>query len=57
MTALHGKASQWVRRGIFRNLASFEEFTARVNRIAEEKDRGRQRFFGELGLFFFFFIA
>jgi superfamily II DNA or RNA helicase len=40
MTALHAKASYWVRQGIFRNLASFEEFETRVNKITEEKDRG-----------------
>ncbi len=39
MTALHAKASYWIRQGIFRNLASFEEFETRVNAIAEEKDR------------------
>ena len=38
--AQHPKKSTWIRQGIFDDLKSFEEFEARVNRIAEEKDRG-----------------
>jgi predicted helicase len=38
--ALHYKSGYWTRQGIFDELHSFEEFEARVNRIAEEKDRG-----------------
>jgi hypothetical protein len=40
MSALHTKASFWIRQGIFDDLRSFEEFEARVNGIPEEKDRG-----------------
>src|SRR4051794_41010087 len=40
MTALHIKASYWVRQGIFDDLSSFEEFESRVNVVHEEKDRG-----------------
>jgi predicted helicase len=40
VSALHPKASYWIRRGIFDALRSFEEFEARVNEIPEEKDRG-----------------
>jgi hypothetical protein len=39
-TALHTKSAYWIRQGIFNELQSFEAFEARVNRIAEEKDRG-----------------
>jgi predicted helicase len=39
-SALHPKASYWIRQGIFDELWSFEEFEARVNKIFEEKDRG-----------------
>jgi superfamily II DNA or RNA helicase len=38
--ALHPKASHWIRQGIFDELETFEAFEARVNKIAEEKDRG-----------------
>jgi predicted helicase len=40
MSALHTKASYWIRQGIFDDLASFEAFESRVNAIPEEKDRG-----------------
>jgi superfamily II DNA or RNA helicase len=40
MSALHTKASFWIRQGIFDDLRSFEAFEARVNGIPEEKDRG-----------------
>jgi predicted helicase len=40
MTALHPKASYWIRQGVFDDLWSFEAFEARVNEIPEEKDRG-----------------
>jgi hypothetical protein len=40
MAALHARSSHWFRQGILRNLASFDEFEARVNKIAEEKERG-----------------
>ena len=38
--ALHTKSAYWIRQGIFDQLQSFDAFEARVNRIAEEKDRG-----------------
>ena len=38
--ALHTKSAYWIRQGIFDELQSFEAFEARVNKIAEEKDRG-----------------
>jgi superfamily II DNA or RNA helicase len=38
--ALHPKSAYWIRQGIFDGLESFETFEARVNKIAEEKDRG-----------------
>lgn len=40
MTALHSKATYWIRQGIFKNLPSFDDFQTRVNRVAGEKDRG-----------------
>jgi predicted helicase len=40
VSALHPKASYWIRQGIFDKLLSFKEFEARVNKIFEEKDRG-----------------
>ena len=40
MNANHPKASHWIANGIFDRLGTFEEFEARVNRLAEEKDRG-----------------
>jgi superfamily II DNA or RNA helicase len=40
MSALHTKASYWIKQGIFDDLRSFEAFEDRVNRIIEEKDRG-----------------
>ena len=40
VSALHPKASYWIRQGIFDEFWSFEEFEARVNKIFEEKDRG-----------------
>jgi superfamily II DNA or RNA helicase len=40
MTALHPKASSWIRRGIFKDLSSFGDFQTRVNGVAGEKDRG-----------------
>ena len=40
MSALHNKASYWIRQGIFDDLSSFEAFKSRVNVIPEEKDRG-----------------
>jgi predicted helicase len=39
-SALHSKASYWIRQGIFDTLQSFEEFEARINKIPEEKGRG-----------------
>ena len=38
--ALHSKSAYWLRQGIFDQLQSFDAFEARVNKIAEEKDRG-----------------
>jgi predicted helicase len=40
MSALHPRASYWIRQGIFDDLRSFETFEVRVNQIPEEKDRG-----------------
>jgi superfamily II DNA or RNA helicase len=40
MSALHSKASYWLRKGIFDDLRSFDAFEDRVNKIFEEKDRG-----------------
>jgi len=40
MTALHPKAPNWIRQGIFDDLRSFDVFENRVNKIIEEKDRG-----------------
>jgi superfamily II DNA or RNA helicase len=40
MSALHPRASYWIRRGVFDDLRSFEAFEARVNEIPQEKDRG-----------------
>jgi len=40
MSALHTKASYWIKRGLFDDLSSFEAFELRVNAILEEKDRG-----------------
>ena len=37
---LHLKSAYWIRQGIFDELQSFEALEARVNKIAEEKDRG-----------------
>ena len=38
--ALHTKSAYWLRQGVFDELKSFELLEARVNKIAEEKDRG-----------------
>ena len=40
VSALHPKASYWIRQGIFDELRSFEALETRVNEIPEEKDRG-----------------
>ena len=40
MLAQHYKASHWIKQGLFDALASFADFEQRVNRVAEEKDRG-----------------
>ncbi|MSO71964.1 MAG: hypothetical protein EXQ88_08170, partial [Alphaproteobacteria bacterium] len=40
MSALHPRAPEWIGRGIFDGLASFADLETRINRIAEEKDRG-----------------
>ena len=40
MTALHPKATYWIRQGIFKDLSSFADFQTRVNGVAGEKDRG-----------------
>jgi hypothetical protein len=40
VSALHTKASYWIRHGIFDQLQSFKAFEARVNEIPEEKHRG-----------------
>ena len=40
MGALHPKASHWIRRGIFDDLQSFDQFETRVNQVVGEKDRG-----------------
>jgi predicted helicase len=40
VSALHPKASYWIRQGLFDGIPSFDEFEARVNKIFEEKDRG-----------------
>lgn len=40
MKPLHHKTSYWIRKGLFDDLRSFSDFENRVNRIAEEKDRG-----------------
>lgn len=40
MAALHAKASYWLRKGIFDDLTSFDDFEVRVSAVPEEKDRG-----------------
>jgi superfamily II DNA or RNA helicase len=40
MAAKHASLARWLRTDVFRELASFVEFESRVNKIAEEKDRG-----------------
>ena len=40
MLAQHYKASHWIKQGLFEALTSFADFEQRVNRVAEEKDRG-----------------
>lgn len=40
MSALHTKASYWVRQGIFDDLQAFQDLETRINAITEEKDRG-----------------
>ena len=40
MNANHPKAPHWIANGIFDRLGTFQELEERINRLAEEKDRG-----------------
>lgn len=40
MKIKHVKGSEWVKRGLFSDIVSFEQLEFRINQPTEEKDRG-----------------